>query len=145
LQVLDVTKNALDEPVQWKVRWYAPTDRARNEKSSFHYLSGPQFVEVLDVDPEMLVASATKLVGNNKKLPAPTIKDATKALRTAVLAEVNGELSCNACHKDVPGEQLLACGCCGRSYHEQCAPNFGNSRNAEWWCPTCSTNTGEAD
>ena len=133
-------RNALDEVVQWKVRWFAPFGKCRNEKASFNMLSGNTYLEVIDVDPEMLVASTPKLVNNNKKLPATVIKDTKAALEIAVIAEANGEVSCNACHEDKPDEELIACGCCHRCYHVCCVPANDDNTAAEWWCPECASN-----
>lgn len=138
-----VERNALDEVEQWKVRWFAPTDSRRNEKSSFRLLVGNNYLEVIDVDPEMLVAQTPRLVNGNKKLSAVAVKDAKATLQTAVIAEANGEVSCNACHEEKPGEQVVACGCCRRCYHVHCAPGYDAHRSAEWWCSDCSANAPE--
>jgi hypothetical protein len=136
--VTDVVRNEDSEVVQWKVRWFAPTDTARNQASPFCMLHGAQFLETLDVDPEMLVATATHLVHGRRKLPQATIKDAMGVLRPTTLAEANGELACNECHADKPGERLLACFVCSRRFHEHCAAGNPTTNNAEWWCAECA-------
>lgn len=133
-----IERNAMDEVLQWKVRWFAPTDSRCNEKSSFRLLSGSKYLEVIDVDPEMLVAQTPRLIGDGKKLSAVAIKDAKAALQTAVTAEANGEVCCNACNTDKADEELVACGCCHRCYHVHCAPGYGGHKTAEWWCNDCA-------
>ena len=95
------------------------------------------------MDPEMLVAQTPRLIGDGKKLSAVAIKDAKAALRTAVMAEANGEVLCNACHKDKADEELVACGCCRRCYHVHCAPGYEGHKSAEWWCTACTGNSPE--
>lgn len=132
---------------QWQVRWWTTNDgpHAGTEAATFRSLPGPNFTELFDVDPEVLVASADKLVGNNKKLPAATIKEAKRVLQSAVNADYNGEVICKGCKKDEPGKGRVKCGCCPVVYHWLCAPGFCIHDTDPWWCPDCKEGVAEEE
>lgn len=134
-----MVKNANDEVVQWKVRWWSPSkgEHCGTEKGSFQPLLGASYLELINVDDETLVASTSRLVSNGKKLPASLVKEAVRVLQSAVVAEANGEVRCNACHEDKDGEEMVSCGCCSRSYHLACTSAAKDTTRDEWWCPAC--------
>lgn len=140
LQVMEVIKDDVGVVIQWKVRWWTTADgqHAGTELGTFHYLRGPHYVEVIDVDAEVLVASTDKLVCGKKKLPAATIKDAKRVLQTAVIAVNNGEVTCRGCQQEATGQNMVQCGCCSVVYHESCAPGYSVHDTEPWWCPTCA-------
>lgn len=131
-----MVKNALGEVQQWRVRWFAPRTAAK-DRLSFMMLAGPSYLELIDVDNEMLVASTSKLVNGGKQLPAATVKDAVRVLQGAALAEDNGQVRCNECKEEAEAHEQVACNNCGRCYHEKCAPGYGACDTEEWWCPWC--------
>lgn len=140
-------RNALGEVVQWKVRWFQPkVGYLRNESAPFEMLEGPRFIEVINIEPEFLVARLPKLIYSGKKLSADAIKEAKPALQFACIAEGNGEVTCNGCQEDKADEELVACCLCSRCYHKECAPGLAECPpNKEWWCPDCVEEAPEED
>lgn len=146
-QVVEVIKDEVGVVSEWKVRWWSTSDgpQAGTELATFHYLPGPNYLEVIAVDSEVLVASADRLVGGNKKLPAATVKEAKRVLQSALNAFDNGEVLCRGCQKEEPGHKLVQCGCCPVVYHESCAPGYSAHDTEPWWCPDCTKGVSSDD
>lgn len=118
--------------MKWRVNWY--TSRGKGSAGVFQALGGS--VEEVAVDVETLVASANRLTSRGK-LPAALIKEATRIVKGAEVAEHNGTTKCVVCDVDGTGDELVQCDCCGKVYHTSCAPGWDAGSPKEWWCQTC--------
>ena len=116
---------------KWRVSWYSP--HGKGIKGSFHYL-GAGYVDDLDVEEEFLVIRMPQL-NKNKTIPHSIRREMEKVIKSAVVAEGNGNVCCVVCEEELKGEELVACGCCGQYYHANCS---GVDRSQEeWWCDAC--------
>ena len=142
--VINDNKGAVKE---WKVRWWTTNDgpHAGTELANFSALTGSTFLEVITVEPEVLVASTKKLVDRGKKLPAVFVKEAKRVLQSALNASDNGELLCKGCQEERPGQEVVQCGCCPVVYHVDCAPGYSVDDTEPWWCPDCAKEANSDD
>lgn len=130
-KVLDVIKDEDGQAVRWRVRWWS--SYGKGELAKFRFLDGNQYIEELNVDVTFLV-TATPNLNKDNSIPAKVRAAAAKAVRSALIAEENGNVGCVACGEDLPDEEMLACGACGQHYHARCA---GDTDVHDWWCTSC--------
>jgi hypothetical protein len=128
LKVKEVYRNANGEAVKWRVVWWTPNGSGGTAK--FFSLREP---EDHDVNIEALVAHVPKLTKGNR-IPKPVLVEAAKVVSLAVTAEVNGNVRCVVCEEDKEGEELLACGSCGKHHHFCCVEG---GEEEDWWCTNC--------
>lgn len=127
------------EVATWTVLWFSPTKGSC--KGCFRPAKG--CTEDLPAEEESTVCVFDKLISNGKKLPAKAIKEAILVLKAAWVAEDNGcGSTCIECSENQEGEPMVRCECCGKTYHQCCAPGLHANNVNSWWCPGCIVTHG---